>query len=80
MLARNQEMKAQMPAYMEEKAVRAREVVEQKKKDQVLLETYNPWGKPGGGAPQTSTRLVAAEHTHDTQVKASLAPFGSLNS
>ncbi|XP_074653413.1 uncharacterized protein LOC141907612 isoform X2 [Tubulanus polymorphus] len=42
-------------AHKLEKLRRMEEMQKEKKKDLDMLQRYNPWGKPGGGAPKTFT-------------------------
>ena len=45
------EMRAVVTDYSLAKTQRAREAAEEKRRDLHMLQNYDPWGKPGGGAP-----------------------------
>ena len=87
-MQRNAEMKAVVTDYSQAKVERARTLAEEKRRDMQLLQSYDPWGKPGGGAPtvrnamgrlqcsphalQGKTALVSTDHSVDYELSRSL--------
>eukprot|EP00054_Salpingoeca_dolichothecata_P009976 m.56187 g.56187 ORF g.56187 m.56187 type:complete len:719 (+) comp18719_c0_seq2:77-2233(+) len=48
---------------------------EQKKRDMEQLRSYNPWGKPGGGAPKNRHGLINQDRLHQETAKKAADPF-----
>lgn len=67
-MQRRQEMKAVTTEYQAAKVQKSQEFQEQKRRDLEQLQAYDPWGKPGGGAPSGKTVLTELAHIHDRQV------------
>lgn len=66
---RRREMREQLDDHTKAKQEQALERAAEKRKDLEQLQTYNPWGKPGNGAPREKTTLVSGELTLAKQLK-----------